>query len=111
VKRNEKGSNMKSSNSPIAAALIALSLSLVPVGTWAEDASVKGEVRKVDEAAGKITLKHGPIKNLGMDEGMTMVFRVKDPAMLKQVAVGDKVKFEAENADTGITVTKIQKTK
>jgi Cu(I)/Ag(I) efflux system periplasmic protein CusF len=46
-----------------------------------------------------------------MDEGMTMVFRVKDPGMLKQVAVGDKVKFEAENADTGITVTKIQKMK
>jgi hypothetical protein len=55
--------------------------------------------------------KHGPIKSLGMDEGMTMVFRVKDPGMLKQVAVGDKVRFEAENADTGITVTKIQKMK
>ena len=103
---------MKSSHNPIAAALIALSLSLVPVNTWAEDASVKGEVRKVDEAAGKITLKHGPIKNLDMqDETMTMVFRVKDPGMLKQVAVGDKVKFEAENAEAGIIVTKIRKTK
>jgi Cu(I)/Ag(I) efflux system protein CusF len=93
--------------STAAAALLALNGAAV----MAQDSSVIGEVRKIDESAGKITLKHGPIKNLGMDEGMTMVFRVKDPAMLKQVAVGDKVKFEAENADAGITVTKIQKTK
>ncbi|MEZ5822457.1 MAG: copper-binding protein [Bradyrhizobium sp.] len=72
---------------------------------------VQGEVRKIDESAGKITLKHGPIKNLGMDQGMTMVFRVKDPAMLKQVKVGDKVQFEAEEATSGYTVTKMQKSK
>ena len=72
---------------------------------------VNGEVKKIDEAAGKITLKHGPIKNLDMDDEMTMVFRVKDPAMLKQVKVGDKVQFEAERAAAGITVTKMQKAK
>ena len=94
--------------STAAAALLTLALN---GAAMAQDSAVIGEVRKIDESAGKITLKHGPIKNLGMDEGMTMVFRVKDPAMLKQVAVGDKVKFEAENADAGITVTKIQKTK
>jgi Cu(I)/Ag(I) efflux system periplasmic protein CusF len=77
----------------------------------AQDAAISGEVKKIDESAGKITLKHGPAKSLGMDEGMTMVYRVKDPAMLKQVKVGDKVKFEAENADGGVTVTKIQKSK
>ena len=100
---------MKKLISTTAAALLALALT----GTAgrAQDSTVIGEVRKIDESAGKITLKHGPIKNLGMDEGMTMVFRVKDQAMLKQVAVGDKVKFEAENADAGITVTKMQKTK
>jgi Cu/Ag efflux protein CusF len=69
-----------------------------------------GQVTKIDEAAGKITLKHGPIKNLDMDS-MTMVFRVKDPAMLKAVKVGDRVKFEAERVDGAITVTKIQKAK
>ena len=53
-------------------------------------------MKKIDEGAGKITLKHGPAKSLGMDEPMTMVYRVKDPAILKQVKVGDKVKFEAE---------------
>jgi Cu/Ag efflux protein CusF len=103
---------MKSSNSPIAAALIAWSLLLVPVSGQAQNASVKGEVRKIDEAAGKITLKHGPIRNLDMqDETMTMVFRVKDPAMLKQVKAGDKVQFEADRVDGQITVTKLQKTK
>ena len=69
------------------------------------------DVKKIDEAAGKITLKHGPIKALEMDEGMTMVFRVQDPAMLKQVKVGDKVKFDADRVDGQITVTKIQKAK
>ncbi len=93
------------------AAATMLALALTSTAGLAQDSAVIGEVRKIDESAGKITLKHGPIKNLGMDEGMTMVFRVRDPGMLKQVAVGDKVKFEAENADTGITVTKMQKTK
>ncbi|MFZ2157144.1 MAG: copper-binding protein [Bradyrhizobium sp.] len=79
---------------------------------FAQTAMVKGEVKKIDEAAGKITLKHGPIKNLDMDEdGMTMVFRVQDPAMLKQVKVGDKVQFEAERATAGITITKMEKGK
>jgi len=93
------------------AAAVMLAVALAGAAGLAQDSSVTGEVRKIDESAGKITLKHGPIKNLGMDEGMTMVFRVKDPDMLKQVSVGDKVKFEAENAAAGITVTKMQKTK
>jgi len=100
---------MNNLNSTAAAALLTLALN--GTAAIAQDSSVIGEVRKIDESAGKITLKHGPIKNLGMDEGMTMVFRVKDPGMLKQVAVGDKVKFEAENAEAGITVTKMQKAK
>jgi Cu(I)/Ag(I) efflux system protein CusF len=46
---------------------------------------VQGTVTKLDESAGKITLKHGPIKKFDMDEGMSMVFRAQDPAMLKRV--------------------------
>ena len=72
-------------------------------------ASISGEVKKIDESAGKITLKHGPAKSLGMEEPMTMVYRVKDPALLKQVKVGDKVTFEAEEAASGYTVTTMQK--
>jgi Cu/Ag efflux protein CusF len=67
-----------------------------------------GQVTKIDAAANKISLRHGPIKNLDM-EAMNMVFRVKDPAMLKQVKVGDKVKFEADRVNGQITVIKIQK--
>lgn len=73
--------------------------------------TVKGEVKKIDEPVGKITLKHGPIKSLDMDEGMTMVFRVQDPTMLKQVKVGDKVRFEAQRTASGIAITKMQKEK
>lgn len=98
---------MKRFTQTLAAILFAAAL---PVAHAQAD-TVQGEVRKIDEAAGKITLKHGPIKNLGMDQGMTMVFRVNDPAMLKQVKVGDKVQFEAEEAQSGYTVTKMQKSK
>lgn len=96
----------------IAAVTLALSLALSSANAFAQATMANGEVKKIDESAGKITVKHGPIKNLGMDEdGMTMVFRVQDPAMLKQVKVGDKIQFEAERATAGITITKMQKGK
>ena len=93
----------------VAAAAFAAALTIT--AAIAQDAAIKGEVKKIDESAGKITLKHGPAQSLGMDEPMTMVYAVKDPAMLKQVKVGDKVQFEAEEADKGYTVTKLQKAK
>jgi Cu/Ag efflux protein CusF len=68
-----------------------------------------GEVTKVDQSAQKITIKHGPIKKYDMEEGMTMVFRAKDPAMLKQVKAGDKIKFESERINGQFTVTRIEK--
>jgi Cu(I)/Ag(I) efflux system periplasmic protein CusF len=66
-----------------------------------------GEVRKVDKDAKKITIKHGPLQKLDMPP-MTMVFQVKDPAMLEQVKVGDKIKFDAEKVGGAFTVTRIQ---
>jgi Cu/Ag efflux protein CusF len=72
---------------------------------------VDGQVTKVDEPAGKITIKHGPLKKFDMDEGMTMVFRAADPAMLKAVKAGDKVKFVPERVNGQFTVTKIEKAK
>lgn len=66
-----------------------------------------GEIRKVDKETGKLTIRHGELKNLGM-QAMTMVFRVKDARMLDQVKVGDKVKFAAERADGAITVTHLE---
>ena len=65
------------------------------------------EVRKVDKEGGKLTLKHGAIKNLDMP-GMTMVFQVKDKAMLDKLQAGDKVKFKAVDDAGKFTVTEIQ---
>jgi Cu/Ag efflux protein CusF len=93
----------------VAAAILALATAALPQTASAQMAD--GQVTKIDESAGKITLKHGPLKKLDMEGGMTMVFRVQDPAMLKQVKVGDKVKFEADRVNGQITVTKIQKSK
>jgi Cu/Ag efflux protein CusF len=73
-------------------------------------ALTEGEVRKVDKAAKKITLKHGPIVNLDMP-AMTMVFQVKDPAILEQVKSGDKVRFRAEKVGGTFTVTRIEAVK
>ena len=70
----------------------------------------EGEVRKVDKDAKKITIKHGPLVNLEMPP-MTMVFQVKDPAMLDQVKSGDKVRFQAEKVGGAFTVTKIERAK
>jgi Cu(I)/Ag(I) efflux system protein CusF len=77
----------------------------------AQSALIDGQVTKVDQSASKITIRHGPIKKLGMDEGMTMVFRAQDPKMLKAVKAGDKVKFDADQVNGQLTVTTIEKTK
>jgi Cu(I)/Ag(I) efflux system periplasmic protein CusF len=66
-----------------------------------------GEVRKVDKDASKVTLKHGEIKTLDMP-AMTMVFVVKDKAMLDSVKAGDKVRFKAVNDAGKFTVTEMQ---
>ena len=69
-----------------------------------------GEVKKIDKQAQKITLKHGPIKNLDMP-GMTMVFKVADPSLLDKVKAGDTVKFTAEDQGGAMVVTAIEAAK
>ena len=76
----------------------------------AADDMADAEVRKVDKDAAKLTLKHGEIKSLEMPP-MTMVFNVKDKAMLDQLKAGDKVRFKAVNEAGKYTVTDIQVTK
>lgn len=83
----------------------ALAVAIISTAASAAD----GTVKKINEAAAKITIEHGPIENLDMDEPMTMVFKAGDPAMLKSVKVGDKVTFEADRVNGQITVTKIRK--
>lgn len=84
----------------------AATASATATATYMTDA----EVRKVDLDTQKITLKHGEIKNLGMPP-MTMVFRVKDPALLTAVKAGDKVKFSADRVNGVFTVLTLEPVK
>jgi Cu(I)/Ag(I) efflux system protein CusF len=85
---------------------------MAPLGltaAWAESATADGQLQKIDSAAGKVTIKHGPIKELDMPDAMTMVYRVKDPAVLKAVKAGDKVRFELDHDSGGYVVTHVEK--
>lgn len=75
--------------------------------TATADASVShGEIRKVDKDAGKITIRHGELKNINM-AAMTMAFDVDDKAMLDHLKPGDKIDFVASNPNGQLTATKI----
>lgn len=87
-------------------ALVTLVFAALPA--FAAGDMADGEVRKVDRDAKKITLKHGEIRNLDMPP-MTMVFQVKDAAMLEAVKAGDKVRFSADKVGGAYTVTSIEK--
>jgi Cu/Ag efflux protein CusF len=71
---------------------------------------VDAEVRQIDKATQTIALRHGDIKNVDMP-AMTMVFRVKDAAMLDAVKVGDKIKFSADKVGGVITVVWLEAVK
>ena len=74
----------------------------------AQTALADGQVTKIDQAAGKISIRHGPLRQFDMDEGMTMVYRVADPALLEGIKIGDKIKFTADRTNGQFTVTKIE---
>lgn len=78
-----------------------------PMAQAAAGDMTDGEVRKVDKEGGKLTLKHADIKSLDMP-AMTMVFVVKDKAMLDKLKAGDKIKFKAINDAGKFTVTEMQ---
>ena len=82
-------------------------------GTTSTDggqAMTTGLVKKVDKGAGKVTIRHGPIENLGMPQ-MTMIFRVKDPAMLDRLKEGDEILFVAVKVDGAYTVLQFEPVK
>ncbi len=106
----------------LAISALALGMAL-PVGSFAQAAMdhgktgmsqpasmTEGEVKKVDQDAGKVTIKHGEIKHLDMP-GMTMVFTAKDKAMLAAVKAGDKVKFMVVSEGGKMVLTELQPTK
>jgi Cu(I)/Ag(I) efflux system periplasmic protein CusF len=96
---------------PIPLLIFALALSIGSQSAVAQADLIDGQVMKVDQSASKITIKHGPAKKLGMESGMTMVYKAQDPAMLKAVKAGNKIKFDAEQVNGQYTVTKIEKAK
>ena len=65
------------------------------------------EVRKVDREAGKLTLKHGDIKSLDMP-AMTMVFQVRDKAMLEKLQPGTRIQFKAAKEGGKFVVTELK---
>ncbi len=78
--------------------------------TGSGQAMTSGVVKKVDKGAGKVTIRHGPIENLGMPR-MTMIFRVKDPAMLDRLKEGDEIRFVADKVDGAFTVMQFEQVK
>ena len=93
---------------PILTLLAFMSLALPALAQTAP--LVAGKVTKIDESAGKITIDHQKIPNLDMPP-MTMVFHASDPALLKAVKIGDKIKFSADSVNGQLTVTRIEKAK
>jgi len=89
--------------------IVTVGLLAATPASLAQSTMTDGLVIKIDSVAGKITIKHGPLKQFEMDEGMTMVYRTDDPAMLKSVRVGDKIKFMADRINGRFTVTKIER--
>ena len=65
-----------------------------------------GEVRRIDAANSKVTVRHGEIKSLDMPP-MTMVFTVQEPDLLTPLKVGDKIRFAVESQNGKMVITKI----
>ena len=93
------------------ALILAIALGLGAQAAFAQSSAISGQVVKVDQAAKKITIKHGQTGMAGMDEGMTMVYAAPDPSMLTAVKAGDKIKFESQQVNGQYTLTKIEKAK
>ncbi|MSQ51652.1 MAG: copper-binding protein [Betaproteobacteria bacterium] len=87
--------------------LMALGIVAAPSIAQNIESMTAAEVRRLDRAQNRITLRHEEIKHLEMP-AMTMVFRVKDAAMLDRFKVGDKVRFSATEDKGAYFVTRIE---
>ncbi len=89
------------------ACALALGGALLSLAAWAQTTELsEGEIRKIDQAAGKITIAHGEIKSIDMPP-MTMVFTVKNPALFDALKKGDKVRFAVVREDGKLVLTEI----
>jgi Cu/Ag efflux protein CusF len=78
-----------------------------PAFAAAPEAMSEGQIRNVDKARGMVTIKHGPLENVGMP-AMTMPFKVRDPAWLDRLRVGDKVRFRVEESGPDYVIVRIE---
>lgn len=95
------------------AAFSAVASLVLPLSAFAADnaaALSEGTVKKIDAATQRVMLSHGPIENIGMGP-MTMMFKVKDPAMLKKLKDGEKVRFRVEDVGGDYTIVRIEAAK
>jgi Cu/Ag efflux protein CusF len=99
------------SRTRLGALLLSLGFLIGASAICAQAPMADGQVIKIDQVAGKITIKHGPLKQFGMDEGMTMVYRAADPSMLTAVKPGDKIKFAPDRVNGQFVATKIEKSR
>jgi len=98
---------------PLLAAIVALAAAVAPftAARAQQTGHAEGEVRRVDAEAGKVTIRHGPITG-GLDmPAMTMVFHVKDPAMLKSLAPGKKVRFTVADEQGALVLKSVEPAK
>ncbi|WP_436643390.1 copper-binding protein [Microbaculum sp. FT89] len=94
----------------LAAALLGLAAQFATAPALAQDIPmVQGEITKIDSSQKKLTIRHGAIPHIGMNQPMMMVFKVADPAMIDTVAVGDHIQFRADRIRGDLTVIEIEK--
>ena len=74
----------------------------------ADQDSSEGVIRRVDSANGKVTIKHGEIRNLDMPP-MTMVFKATDPSLLQGLQAGDRVRFGADLVNGEYTLRSLER--
>ena len=89
-------------------AAVGLALAGLVSAVAAPSAPVQAEVRKIDAAAGKITLKHGAIPELELP-AMTLVYIVQNPAQLANIQPGDTIRFSADKVNGQYTAVSISK--
>ena len=110
---NIGGAALRSLHALATAAVLALAMHAASALAGGKDKvfpMAEGEVRRVDKDAGRITIKHGPIKTDTLDmDPMTMVFHVKDKSQLDAIKDGDRVRFRVVSEEGGrMTITEIQ---
>jgi Cu/Ag efflux protein CusF len=78
-------------------------------GAYAQEATLKGEITKLDEATGTITLRQDQSGTVGGAGGATADYKVKDGLVFNAVKAGDKVQVTVDRVDDKQTITKLEK--